>query len=559
FRVTTNEPAIERLLGQDVKIPCFLSGYETPEVDLRYISIRWIRKSPNGNVSDVYRYEVISGHKASRLGSKISENDLIKGDAGLYIPQVQVGDDGEYTCSVFYTPYKGEASSILHVSVQPTVEVNPPALSIMIGMEKSVTCDVINFYPVAVDVRWVQYLKDGRGSVPLERNISTSHAALNKDGTYNVTGYLMLHPQSAGDDGTTYGCLVKHKSLTEERAVNFTLSVEEPRDGRIIIIGVLVAFAFLIMFLSGYLWLSLFRKVTPTLSKITGNENLIHMDRAALSCQIMNVRPGFTEICVSLKRRGGEKMDIITRKCEVTETSSQKKMKSDEEEQLMERGASPSLPMQMEVILDGKFDRGERLYDYCCSIFITPDIEVDNEAELTVTVRHDFINHPISETCTLKVIGVPPKLSKIVAPRCIINGDSVALTCCISGFKPRLLMITWLKGDATGNDTELLRWDSGETEVLDPKYSHELSENKHDDDSYSILSCLLKPNIKEDYGAKYICRVSHPATGSHQEQSKDMEVTGTLLNFSEDLWSQKIALSLLGNDSCESQYSRSCP
>ncbi|XP_053305199.1 uncharacterized protein LOC128467562 [Spea bombifrons] len=397
-------------------------------------------------------------------------------------------------------------------------------------MEKSVTCDVINFYLMTVEIRWLQYLKDGRGSVPLERHISTSPAALNKDGTYNVSGYLMLHPQSAGDDGTTYGCLVKHKSLTEERAVNFTLSVEEPRGSRNVSIGVLVAFAFLIMFILGLLWLSIFKKVTPTLSKITGNKNLVHMERAALSCQIMNVRQRSTEICVSLKRRRGEKMDIITRKCEETETSSQKKMKSDEGEELMERGASSSLPMQMEAILDGKFVRTKRLYHYYCSIFITPDIKVDNEAELTVSVRHDSLNHPISETCTLKVIGVPPKLSEIVAPRHIIHGDSVALTCCISGFKPRPLIITWLKRDAASNETELLRCDSGETEVLDPKYSHRLRENKHDDDSYSILSSLtMKPNIKGDHGAKYICRVSHPATGSRQEQCIDMEVTGTLL------------------------------
>ncbi|XP_053305731.1 natural cytotoxicity triggering receptor 3 ligand 1-like isoform X2 [Spea bombifrons] len=116
FRVTTNEPVIERLLGQDVKIPCFLSGYETPEVDLTYVSVQWIRKSPNGSALEVYRYELLRGHEIHRPGLNVSEEDIKKGDAGLYIPQVQVADDGEYTCIVFYTPDKGEASSTLHVS-----------------------------------------------------------------------------------------------------------------------------------------------------------------------------------------------------------------------------------------------------------------------------------------------------------------------------------------------------------------------------------------------------------------------------------------------------------
>lgn len=89
--------------------------------------------------------------------------------------------------------------------------------------EKHIICELYGFYPEAVSIKWGKYtLKDSQFQEITEGNI-THPTVKNDDGTFNVTSCLTLKP-SLEDHGTTYQCVVLHRSLLVPRRLNVTLS-----------------------------------------------------------------------------------------------------------------------------------------------------------------------------------------------------------------------------------------------------------------------------------------------------------------------------------------------
>ncbi|MEE6524129.1 hypothetical protein FKM82_023399 [Ascaphus truei] len=215
---------IKLLVNQDVTIPCTISGSSTPELNLQNVAIHWLRVSPDGKTQDVYEFNT-GVDKSTRKGSKISERELIKGNAELYIPRMQFSDEGDYKCIVFVTPSKAEGISRVEVSALPTSKVTPPKVVVEIGTEKTVMCEVDMFYPQPVKIRWVQYHKTTFSCVALEKATCTGSPVGNADGTFNVTSHLTLNP-SFQDDGNVYWCIVQHTSFVGELVHNFTLTVK---------------------------------------------------------------------------------------------------------------------------------------------------------------------------------------------------------------------------------------------------------------------------------------------------------------------------------------------
>ncbi|CAH2325656.1 LOC100158538 [Pelobates cultripes] len=539
LQVKISDSPILQLLHEDTVIPCFISDSRYTVFDLEKIAVVWTHRLPNGSSSKVYEYSP-SSVTPGRPGSKISVEDIKRGDATLYVPSVQISDERDYTGTVFYTPNKATGTTTLQVSAQPTVTLSDTKLEIFLDMEKSVTCFVTGFYPQSVIVQWVLYQKNGIDGIPVDTHVCTSNPASNKDRTYNVTSHLTLTPKLQ-DDGNAYGCLVNHISLKNEQSLNFTLSVKEMETTSVI---PAVIFAILAFTVGVGVWDVYFRKVPPVLSNITGNESLVHKNRATLSCQITNFRPRAIEISVYLERAGGslvmvgqwksgEQLSNGNNTAPETNTIQgdyQLVKMAGQENWLSNFSSVLTPPMQLELIAKMKTNKTNHTSSCQCSIHLTPDIYEDNNARLLLQVKHASLKTPQSIDCVLKVNGVPPKLSEIVAPPCIIHGEYLTLTCAIIGFKPLPLDVKWLKVDAadgTGHETALLSSDQYGQEIHVAKYSHTQLETLNDDDhTYSILSTLtMKPTIKEDHGAKYICMIFHPSTGKSIRKIIDLEIS----------------------------------
>ncbi|XP_041445583.1 uncharacterized protein LOC108713706 isoform X1 [Xenopus laevis] len=530
LKVVMSNTPIKSLKDQEVFVPCTFSDFSKEKLDLNLLSVHWIRKTLNGS-DEVYLY--VSGtHTPTRPGSYISDSEIIRGNVALHLPRVQFTDEGEYTCTVFYTPNKQWGHSTLQVSVQPTGSLQPPAGSVLIGTEKRVQCEANGFYPKDITIQWVKRLSE-TNCISLDKDSCTGDTSGNEDGTFNAINHLTISP-SLEDDGRRYLCIIKHRSLENELKLNFTLSVTEPPHEYKTLIAALVGTFLGVLFLGlcYFLYWKFLKKEPPKLSPITGAEDLVHMNKATLSCLISEFRPKPIRITLCLQRNGGEEMEIDSWDSGTQTVQSAKRGKQseaivlEEREGLLINGEAnlppAQRPLQVEmviVITTSKF-----LISSCqCTIHITPDIEEDDGAELTVRVTHSALRLPDSVSCPLKVNGVKPKLSEIVSPPCIIRGEPLYLICDINGFKPKPLSITWLKLDFNGRETELLCWNRGTTS--ESEYSHQLCETNNEDQSNSFLSILtMKPTL-QDHKATFICRTHHYATESRAEKNMQMLVS----------------------------------
>uniref|UniRef100_A0A6I8S8Y7 Uncharacterized XB5846708 n=1 Tax=Xenopus tropicalis TaxID=8364 RepID=A0A6I8S8Y7_XENTR len=475
----------------------------------------------------------------TRPGSYISDRDLITGNVGLHLPRVQFTDEGEYTCTVIYTPNKAVGKSALQVSAPPAPRLTPTDITMEPGTETTVTCEANEFYPKDITFQWIKYQR-GSGNVLLQKGVSYTLPIDNKDGTFNQSSFLRINP-TLEDNGNVYSCNVSHRSMGTDLQLNLTLSVTEPDTPKSQITAAVVgaAIAVALVALSIYLYIMFWRKEPPKLSPITGAEHLVHMNEATLSCPISGFRPKPIDIRVYLRRKEGEEMEIYPWKSEPQTGSSAPRNhgnNSAEMVQLLHKGDVDNLPptqrpLKINVFPDIKSSK--RGISNCqCTIHITPDIEEDDGAELTVRVTHSALKGPISVSCRLEVRGVKPKLSKIVFPLRILHEEPVTLTCPINGFKPKPLSVTWLKVDPLGQETELLSWDRGTTDICDPQYSHQLAENERkwekeeDDDriNYFLSNVTLLPTVRGDHGAQYVCRTHHYATGERAEKRMEMQV-----------------------------------
>lgn len=114
LRVTGKDVPIEALRGDDVTIPCLLSGVPIP-LNLQKVTVVWTLRLQNGIEREVYSFQR-SSHQSWRNRSHMNDRDLQQGNASLSIPNIQIEDEGDYICFVIVTPDSGTTTSTLHVS-----------------------------------------------------------------------------------------------------------------------------------------------------------------------------------------------------------------------------------------------------------------------------------------------------------------------------------------------------------------------------------------------------------------------------------------------------------
>ncbi|XP_068115985.1 CD276 antigen homolog [Hyperolius riggenbachi] len=407
WRLTGNEAPIKVLVGQDVKIPCSIPDLSTP-LDLRKIIIRWTLRSPRGHKIPVYHFEE-SRHTAVRLGSNIADEDIKKGDASLNISQVQISDDGEYTCTVTVNPNEGSAMTKVQVSVKPQIELSSTEIAVTLGEEKSAICKVTKFYPDLMEVIWVKYSKHSGTRSPMVDSY-LSKQVRNDDGTYRVTSQLAVKPSSLDEDGDVYSCTLTHRSLERDLSQNLTLRIkrEEPEVCHLWVVAPILAVIITLMVLA-VVYTTFIRQARPDLTKeICGADNLVHKKRSPLFCSIIFYRLKRMTLTLYVKRAGRMTKERI---CSWKSTSAEdavqyysrgRTLTYREHQNLMEDCEKNTLPLQVEMTV--KMSALLTHFNtFICIISITPDMEKYNGAELILEVKYDPLRFPISACCKLSI------------------------------------------------------------------------------------------------------------------------------------------------------------
>ncbi|XP_067849968.1 uncharacterized protein [Heptranchias perlo] len=515
------------LVNEDVSLECKITGYNT--FDLTNVGVEW-HTGPKNQRTMVYRFQA-GAHFPKRPGAKMSEAKLKKGDASLHLPKVQFDEEGEYTCSVFVTPEKAEKSAEMQVSAQPVVHLSTQDITILNGSEGSVRCDVRGFYPQQYDLNWEKISKEK--TVKITTDICTGAQISNSDGTFDVSSRVRIEP-TMDDDGNKYKCTVMHRSLPDGRSLEAKLTVKEPEKSSAVggIVASIVVTALLcgLLFGAGFYTCIKFKKVSPKISELSKPPILRHCEEAVISCQVTGFRPREIEIVLFLKRKEDQSEKRIFIWCSLDQMRKnkgkpEKERKRAEVQLLMngyERDASfISFEPECDANSDGTFN-------VMCNIKMYPDVDKDDGAILTIEVQHKTLR--VRKSVTLGVEGVPPKMSKIVVPPHIIHNEPVALTCPISGFKPKPLSITWQQ-IGTNYLKEIVRLDQHNKTSFPSgkeKYNHYISEMGYEDKTYSITSVLvIVPDIEQDQDTKFICKVQHVCTGSDQERESTLNIQAT--------------------------------
>lgn len=101
-------------LNRDVLLQCNIFQYSTPELNVKKMAVTWYLKTGENDRRPVY--SIIAGeHTSYRNGSQMDENNLKKGRAALFLPQIQLNESGTYICYVAVTPSKAEGTTVLEV------------------------------------------------------------------------------------------------------------------------------------------------------------------------------------------------------------------------------------------------------------------------------------------------------------------------------------------------------------------------------------------------------------------------------------------------------------
>ncbi|XP_072127474.1 natural cytotoxicity triggering receptor 3 ligand 1-like [Mobula birostris] len=232
------------LLNTDVTLECKVTDFGTPLLDLSNVGVLWLYGSQR---KEIYTFNAGQA-VARRHGAKIFETELQKGDASLYLPNIQLNEAGEYICVVLVTPDRAEKSSQIVVLAKPKVLLSTQHITILNGTEKSVRCDATEFYPQKHEIFWE---KISRGKTErLERHVCTGAAVSNNDGTFNVSSNIRIEP-TPNDDGNVYKCTVRHQSLPDEpsQEVKLTVEVSEPESASTAAVGAAFVGGFVLCFL----------------------------------------------------------------------------------------------------------------------------------------------------------------------------------------------------------------------------------------------------------------------------------------------------------------------
>uniref|UniRef100_A0A8C8SKP0 Ig-like domain-containing protein n=1 Tax=Pelusios castaneus TaxID=367368 RepID=A0A8C8SKP0_9SAUR len=485
-------------LNDNISIPCDISGYNTPELDINEVGVTWYLKTPRTDQEEKVFTFYAGDHIPYRNGTSMSDSDLKRGNAALSIPQIQFKEAGMYKCHVTVTPSDAYGTSVLEVVAQPTVNLSPKEVTIESDKEKTLSCEVNKFYPNLVDIKWMKISKNNQDASIAAEDICIGASVENEDGTFNVTSKLRLQP-SLRDNGNVYRCIVSHKTFLAKLDLSTTLIVTAPRSDSSILIGAVVGTiiaCIIVLSLGAFVYDKYFKKTPPTVIAFIGNVEMKHLEEAHLHCQISGFRPKPLTAAFFLKKYQNQKEKIYSWNSE-----------KDDIEQEGESAVLLTKPKNFQFNIYLKpLDNGT--FDVPCTISVYPNVHELDKAELSLEVSHEaFQTCPVIQTTQLMVIAMPvldPVLSSTDMPR---PDEPLTLSCRIHSFFPETIELGWYKDDDCV-----------------PKEKVFISDVTRGPDGLFFCTTRLKLCFKvEDLGRRFRCRANLKGSHQHKESSWKLE------------------------------------
>ncbi|XP_064425474.1 CD276 antigen isoform X2 [Latimeria chalumnae] len=197
-------------LGSDVLLHCSFT-VDTPSIDFSFLIVKWFLKG-------VVLMEFNDKITVSRPRMKMSDTEISKGNASLSISDIRIVDEGDYICSILYTPEKIEKTVSLAVKATPKVSVFAPVISE--SKETDLVCSASGYHPTEITVQWLrngQVLNDAKLS-SLQRN---------PDNTSSISSTYTFTPTNQDKD-KAYSCHVNHTALRKPIEEDILLNYVDP-------------------------------------------------------------------------------------------------------------------------------------------------------------------------------------------------------------------------------------------------------------------------------------------------------------------------------------------
>eukprot|EP00062_Callorhinchus_milii_P002690 gi/632939079/ref/XP_007907562.1/ PREDICTED: CD276 antigen isoform X2 [Callorhinchus milii] len=207
------------IFGEDITLNC--SFLTDGNFSLSDLSVIWQLTETKRMVHSYAAQRDQQVDQASSFTNRTSlfHTELQRGNASLLLRQVQIQDEGSFTCFVRINDYNS-APIMLQVAApysKPNLHLEPNK-NLKPGDRVSIGCHSAGGYPQAIVV-W----HDGRGN-NLTANVTTSQVA-NEEGLFQISSVISvtLEPNS------TYTCIVRNQLLNEETQASATITGQHLR------------------------------------------------------------------------------------------------------------------------------------------------------------------------------------------------------------------------------------------------------------------------------------------------------------------------------------------
>ncbi|XP_073492210.1 uncharacterized protein [Aquarana catesbeiana] len=449
------------LIGSTTVIPCSFT-VDSPPINPQFLAILWQYEE-----KELVRYD--NKEKSATPRMSIDEKETRQGNASLTIHNVTIDDQGTYKCLVIYSPDRKVKEIQLNIQAEPKITF----FSSYNGDKEIFVCEVKEFYPEAVEIKW---LIDGKMTEPSRRNA---------DGTYNKWDHFLISGNQKKPNKIS--CVVEHETLDSPLMEN--LKVKDGKDSQtpVLITSVSVLTILLTAGILAALWIykkKYFQRFQVSPIHIPRGWSRNTDEKVTMYCTAFNC-PGKIHVTWTVVEKTGENVSIADH---------QTRSDGEESGQLMNRSYA--------VVTD-QFELNG-LYNAITSLTFTPTILKHRNTKVTCSFLSS--GKSIKKDKDWSFITSKPCLS---TPLKMSLGDLGDVVCSVTleKFYPKNIEIKWSSG--VGNYQEL---------------EHETNFIDESDYTFKCESeCRVPGNLFKDPGFRVRVTWTHQSLNHPQNQ----EVTAT--------------------------------